>query len=138
MSEQEQRLTGMYNVQPSLLEEVDMPDKWPTKSEAEHFHEQADRYNEGKPELSYILDAPLAMQGLANRFALGAKKYSRDNWKKGLPDTQVIDSLLRHLSAYQNGEMHDEDGGLHVDAIVWNAVVLSEQYHKAMEKTIVS
>lgn len=89
--------------------------------------EQADRYNEGKPELSYLLDAPLAMEGLANRFALGAKKYSRDNWKKGLPTEQIIDALLRHLKAYHNGELVDEDGGEHVDAIVWNAVVLSEQ-----------
>src|SRR3546814_8933892 len=44
---------------------------------------QADRYNTGKPELSYLFDAPLAMEGLAQRFSLGAKKYSRDNWKKG-------------------------------------------------------
>jgi hypothetical protein len=91
----------------------------------------ADRFNEGKPELSYILDAPLAMQGLANRFSLGAKKYARNNWKGGFEDSSLIDSLLRHLTAYQNGEVVDEaDGGYHVDAIVWNAVVLSEQYHK--------
>lgn len=91
---------------------------------------QADRFNEGKPELSFVFDAPLAMAGLANRFSLGARKYSRDNWKLGLPDVQVIDALLRHLSAYQNGETTDPDGGFHVDAIVWNAVVLSEQFHK--------
>lgn len=91
---------------------------------------QADRYNDGKAELSYLFDAPLAMYGLASRFSLGARKYSRDNWKLGLPDIQVIDALLRHLSAYQNGEVYDPDGGYHVDAIVWNAVVLSEQFHK--------
>lgn len=93
---------------------------------------QADRYNEGKPELSYIFDAPLAMEGLANRFSLGAKKYSRNNWKKGFPQEGIIDSLLRHLSAFQNGEVYDFDGGLHVDAIVWNAVVLSEQHHQML------
>lgn len=119
--------------QPSLLEEVIFPDEtYPLIDGLPKT--QADRYNEGKPELSYILDAPLAMKGLANRFSLGAKKYSRDNWKKGLPDVQVIDSLLRHLIAYQNGEVYDSDGGLHVDAIVWNAVVLSEQHHKMLNK----
>lgn len=96
--------------------------------------QQADRFNTGKAELSYILDAPLAMQGLANRFALGANKYSRDNWKKGLPDVQVIDSLMRHLIAFQNGEVYDIDGGYHVDAIVWNSVVLSEQHHKMLNQ----
>lgn len=94
---------------------------------------QADRYNEGKPQLSYIFDAPLAMQGLAKRFELGAKKYSRDNWKKGLPDVEIIDALLRHLSAYQNGEIGDPDGGNHVDAILWNAVVLAEQFYRRQD-----
>lgn len=97
------------------------------------------RYNEGKPQLSYVFDAPLAMEGLAARFELGAKKYARNNWKNGLPDVEVIDCLLRHLSAYQNGELtmeeFDKDGnslgwGHHVDAILWNAVVLAEQYHR--------
>lgn len=92
---------------------------------------RADRFNEGKPKLSYILDAPLAIEGLSNRFELGAKKYSRNNWKKGFDDTSLIDSLLRHLAAYQNGETVDPvDGGYHMDAVVWNAIVLSEQFHK--------
>lgn len=104
--------------------------------------EQAERRNEGKPQLSYILDAPLAMEGLASRFELGAKKYARDNWKKGLPTKELIDALLRHLKAFQNGEEmceeFDKDGnslGLqpHIDAVVWNAVVLSEQYHRGWD-----
>lgn len=95
---------------------------------------KADRFNEGKPQLSFILDAPLAMEGLSRRFELGAKKYSRDNWKLGLPDVEVIDSLLRHLVAYHNGEIFDPDGGYHVDAIVWNAVVLSEQFHRRLNQ----
>lgn len=91
---------------------------------------RADRYNEGKPQLSYVFDAPKAMEGLARRFELGAHKYSRDNWKKGLPDNEIIDALLRHLSAYKNGHITDPDGGNHVDAIVWNAVVLAEQFYR--------
>lgn len=93
--------------------------------------DKALRYNEGKPQLSYVFDAPLAMEGLAARFELGAKKYSRNNWKKGMDDNVIIDCLLRHLSKFQNGEDCDQaDGGYHVDAILWNAVVLAEQYHK--------
>lgn len=83
------------------------------------------------------------MEGLANRFALGTQKYSRDNWKQGFDKDSLIDSLLRHLSKYKNGEPieeeFDKDGNSlgfypHVDAIVWNAVVLSEQYHKARKE----
>lgn len=94
------------------------------------MEEKGLRYNEGKPQLSYLLDFPLAAKGLAARFEIGAKKYGRDNWKKGLDETQIIDSLMRHLLAFNNGEVYDEDGGLHVDAILWNAAVLSEHAHK--------
>lgn len=93
--------------------------------------EKALRYNEVKPQLSYLFEAPLAMEGLVERFKLGTEKYSRSNWKNGFDDLTLIDSLLRHLSKFQNGEGEDlKDGGHHVDAILWNAVVLAEQYHK--------
>lgn len=92
------------------------------------------RNNKGKPELSYIFEAPLAMEGLANRFALGTLKYSRDNWKDGFDNNTLFDSLLRHLSKYKNGEIIDEDGGYHVDGIMWNAVVLAEQFYKTLRK----
>jgi hypothetical protein len=99
---------------------------------------KADRFNEGKPQLSYILDAPLAMRGLAHQFEIGAKKYGRDNWKKGLDNNQLIDSLLRHLGRVKGGvleeEEFDKEGNTlgvvnHVDAVTWNAVVLAEQIH---------
>ena len=123
MSSQEPRLT-----------EMSKPAEWVTVD----TKEVALRYNEGKPELSFILDAPLAMKGLAERFALGARKYPRHNWKKGFQQESLIDSLLRHLLAFQNGEVYDEDGGLHVDAIVWNSVVLSEQHHKMLNESKVN
>lgn len=98
----------------------------------------AKRFNAGKPELSYIFDAPLAMEGLCRQFMLGAKKYGRDNWKEGLDNNHLIDSLSRHLMRLKAGileeEEFDEEGNSlgmcnHVDAVVWNAVILSEQVH---------
>lgn len=88
---------------------------------------QAARYNKGKPKLSYLLSAHHANEGLARVFEFGAKKYARDNWLKGLPKEEVIDSLLRHLQAYERGELTDPESELpHVAHIHWNAMALAE------------
>lgn len=100
---------------------------------------QAMRFNQGKPELSYILSTPEALRGLSKVFTAGAKKYSRDNWKLGLPTNQLVDSALRHLVAYLEGEdldlnpetntSDDNYSGLpHVDHALWNLLILAEQY----------
>lgn len=96
--------------------------------------ELADRHNEGKAELSYIFDNPEAVVGLAHHFAMGSKKYARNNYKKGLPQVQLIDSLLRHVKDYNSGMDSDVDDktGIEfnvVDAILWNAFILSQQFY---------
>ncbi len=91
---------------------------------------QADRFNTGKPELSYLLSAPYAIEGLCEAFTFGAKKYSRDNWKQGFPANQLINSLLRHLTAYANGDPIDEESGInHLNMVLWNALVLADEYN---------
>lgn len=100
--------------------------------EEQTFHkleeESAMRFNEGKAEFSYIMSMPNAMAGLSAAFAMGAKKYARDNWKKGLNRNELIDSALRHLMKAQNGEVFDEESGLdHLFHFAWNAMVLAEQ-----------
>lgn len=95
------------------------------------------RFNSGKPQISYLLSAPHAVRGICTVFEYGAGKYARDNWKKGLPLNEIMDSLGRHLLDFANGVDLDEDdpktgqkgSGLpHVHHILWNALVLAEMW----------
>lgn len=89
----------------------------------------ADRHNTGKSQLSMILEAKHALEGLAGVLSFGAVKYARGNWHKGLPHADICDSLLRHLSAYLAGEDLDpESGKPHVDHVFCNAMFLAEGF----------
>jgi hypothetical protein len=93
--------------------------------------EVAERYNEGKVPLSYILHLPNFMQGLSRVYQYGAAKYSDFNWKKGnKPDTEYLDSALRHIFSWTNGEEYDKESGLnHLLHAAWNLITLFELNH---------
>jgi hypothetical protein len=65
----------------------------------------------GKAPLSQ-LDNELLMQ-MALVLEYGEQKYSRGNWRKGIPYNRCIDSLMRHIAAFKEGETHDKATGLH-------------------------
>lgn len=81
------------------------------------------RYNKNKPQYS-LLDL-IALEPGTRVLEFGAKKYARDNWKKGMPVSQILDSLLRHLAALRSGELIDPESGLsHIGHIQCNAMFL--------------
>lgn len=87
--------------------------------------------SEGKPQLSLVFEFREALEGVSRALAEGAAKYGRGDWEKGMPLTEVMDSLGRHLVAYASGEEIDEASGLpHVDKLLSNALMLSEYYHR--------
>lgn len=91
------------------------------------------RYDDGKPPLT-LLD-PLALEGTAAVLGFGAKKYSANNWKKGMAWSKVIGSLMRHTLKFISGEDLDPESGLpHVDHIMCNAMFLSYYYRKHKAK----
>lgn len=81
------------------------------------------RFNSGKPQYS-LIDLQ-SLEQCARVLEFGAKKYARNNWKKGLPLTQILDSMLRHIAALSNGEFTDPESGLsHIGHIQCNALFL--------------
>ena len=88
--------------------------------------EQAERLNSGKAEYS-LLDLK-SLEPCVRVLEFGARKYSRDNWKKGMPREKIIDSMMRHLAALIDGEENDPESGLsHIGHIQCNALFLGNK-----------
>ena len=105
----------------SLSPEID-PKRFPNKPDG-----QAARYNTGKPKLSMVLEMPDAVEGVAKVLEFGATKYARSNFLKGLSYTEVVDSMLRHLSKFSSGENIDPESKLHhAFHIACNAMFLAQ------------
>lgn len=84
------------------------------------------RDNKKKIKLSMV---PLAaLESTARALMFGAEKYERDNWRKGLPQDEIIDSLLRHANAIADTDESniDPESGLHhIDHVLANASFLA-------------
>ncbi|MCK4576815.1 hypothetical protein KAU34_10435 [candidate division WOR-3 bacterium] len=66
-----------------------------------------------------------ALKRVARHYTTGAKKYSENNWKKGIPTERFIEGACRHWAQYRLGE-EDED---HLSAIVFNilGIIFNEE-----------
>lgn len=109
---------GDFNV---TSDDPKISEDWQQKMDTSN--NQADRFNEGKPEYSYI-DLS-CLEPCARVLEFGARKYSRNNWKKGMPLNKIVDSMLRHIAALQRGEWIDPESGLpHIGHIQCNALFM--------------
>lgn len=81
------------------------------------------RFNKGKPELFYVLTFPKALEGVAKVATFGASKYSAFNYLHGAPASESINSAMRHLLYWFNGENFDNESSLHhLEHFAWNAL----------------
>lgn len=84
----------------------------------------ADRFNEGK--LKWSLIDFESFEDMVRVLEFGTEKYGVDNWKKGLPTKEIVESMLRHTFAYLNGENLDPESGFsHIAHIQCNAMYLA-------------
>lgn len=86
--------------------------------------EQALRYNTGKRQWS-LVDFK-SLESMVEVLEFGANKYERFNWYKGMPVTELSESLLRHMFAFLSGEDKDPESGIdHLGHVMCNAMFLS-------------
>ena len=64
----------------------------------------------------FDLIPPKAMFRLAVHFENGSVKYGDRNWQKGIPISSFIDSALRHIFCYMDGQDTED----HLTAAMWN------------------
>ena len=76
------------------------------------------RYNEGKRRWG-LVDFP-SIEPMVEVLEFGTRKYSENNWKKGLDQMETVESMLRHtialMEAIQGGDSDkefDPESGLH-------------------------
>lgn len=87
------------------------------------------RFNKGKINLSYCPTSAIAAiaSTLQTNSEESGGKYPRDNWRKGMSWTVVINCLMRHLEDFRNGvDIDPEDGIPTIWKVATNAAFLVE------------
>lgn len=64
----------------------------------------------------FDLISPIALRRLAVHLENGMTKYGERNWEKGQPLMSYMDSALRHLNVYIEGDRSED----HMAAALWN------------------
>jgi len=100
------------------------------------------RHNEGK--MRHDLFQSDSLNDMSRVLNMGAKKYDPHNWQNGMNWSTVVQSMKRHLKAFESGEDYDYDpeclgcrmnsceshsGLLHMSHIQTNAHFLNAYYY---------
>lgn len=87
---------------------------------------------EAKPDMSLL---PLdLLEGLARTYEYGCIKYSRNSWRKGFKQSNMLAASLRHITDYKDkGQMFDIDAIeradmhiYHIDMAIFNLLCVKD------------
>ena len=74
-----------------------------------------------------LLSNPEALQRIAATYGEGFQKYGANNWKKGFPESVLLNHAMAHLIQYMTGDVSED----HLAHAVWNLTTLMwMQQHK--------
>jgi hypothetical protein len=66
--------------------------------------------DDGKPAVQYL--EPEFLEAVGRAMGYGAKKYAERNYRKGIAQSRLVGSVLRHLFAWMRREDVDPESGL--------------------------
>ena len=77
---------------------------------------QAEHHDSGKPPIGDVPYSTLVAIASVLKAAEDSGEYERHNWRKGMPWMRIINSSLRHIEKFKEGEDIDPQFGLsHID-----------------------
>lgn len=62
----------------------------------------------------------IAMRRLAQTYGEGSVKYGDNNWRKGFPESNLVNHALAHINMHLTGDRTED----HLSHAVWNLVTL--------------
>ena len=98
--------TGMMDGDPGVYQ-IPAFEQFTSVEDAPTF---GSKHDTGKPLMGAV--PPSALLAVARVLTFGAEKYGRDNWRQvESAETRYLDAALRHINAYQRGELADPESG---------------------------
>lgn len=78
--------------------------------------------------IRYDLIPPHGITEVSKVLTEKLEKYNKNEWKYGLPWSEVLSSLKKHLNEFESGNDFDENGNLNLASVAMNALILCEYY----------
>lgn len=87
--------------------------------------EEGLKFDKDKPDWTFV--QPQVIEKVLLVFAMGAGKYGRGNYQKGISYSRLFSAAMRHLWAWWKGEEKDAESGLnHLYHALWNVMAIVE------------
>jgi len=73
-------------------------------------------------DVRYDLVSPFGLVRLAETYAIGARKYGDNNWRRGLPWSNTLNHLIKHVELWKAGDRSED----HLAHAAWGLFALME------------
>ena len=102
------------------------------------------KYDTGKNDMGLLFrEVPYALEELSRALQMGSEKYGVGNWLKVEDgNNRYLSALVRHLTAYHQGELLDKESGLsHLAHVAVNSLFILDletrnDNHRLQERSV--